>query len=227
VLDKVLMRVGNLESCPRTPKRWNLRLEPISVSPAPARGWQRGRPPISDNTPDQEPQPQPTELDPAQLLYLRQKLESEQNLPLGVLGGIAASFAGAAVWAGVTVVTGYQIGFVAVGIGFLVGFAIRALGKGVTNAFGVVGAVLSLFGCALGNLMAVTALVASQQEVPFLSILSQLNPEIIQELMVAFFSPMDVLFYGIALYYGYKLAFRQITPAELEHMLSGGASAPR
>ncbi len=180
---------------------------------------------MSDGIQSQEPQAPAAELDPAQLLYLRQKLESEQNLLLGIVGGIGAAIAGAAVWAGVTVVTGYQIGFMAIGIGFLVGFAIRALGKGVTNPFGVVGAVLSLLGCALGNLMAVTAMVAAEQEVPFLSVLSQLDPAIIQELMVAFFSPMDVVFYGIALYYGYKLAFRQITRAELEHMLSGGAPA--
>jgi hypothetical protein len=36
---------------------------------------------------------------------------------------------------------------------------------------------------------------------------------------------MDLLFYGIALYYGYRLAFRRLTGAELEQMLSGGAAA--
>jgi len=36
---------------------------------------------------------------------------------------------------------------------------------------------------------------------------------------------MDLLFYGIALYYGYKLAFRQLTEEELQRMLSGGAAA--
>ncbi len=167
---------------------------------------------------------EPTALDQSQVLYLQQQLESEQNLVLGALGGLGASLLGAAAWAGVTVVTGYQIGFMAIGIGFFVGFAVRSLGKGVSNVFGIVGAGLSLLGCALGNLLAVTALVARNEDVPFMAAVTQLDPDLIQELMVAFFSPMDVLFYAIALYYGYKLAFRQLTDADLQRMLSGGAS---
>jgi hypothetical protein len=133
-----------------------------------------------------------------------------------------AALVGAAAWAGVTVATGYQIGYMAIGVGFLVGYAIRLAGKGVTSVFGVVGAVLALLGCALGNLLAVTALLAQNDGIPFLQALPQLNPQLIQELMVAFFSPMDLLFYGIATYEGYQLSFRQLSPEELEGMLSGG-----
>ena len=164
------------------------------------------------------------QLDPAQVQYLQQQLESEQNLVLGVAGGLGASILGAAVWAGITVVSGYQIGIMAIGVGFLVGFVVRRLGRGVTNTFGIAGAALSLFGCALGNLLAVTALVAAEQGVAFGAALAQLNLELIQQLMVAFFSPMDLLFYAIAVYYGYKLSFRQITEADLQRMLSGGAA---
>lgn len=179
---------------------------------------------MADEVAPQESQASAPELDPAQIQFLRQRLESEQNLPLALAAGAAASLAGAAVWAGVTVVTGYQIGFMAIGIGFLVGFAVRSLGKGITNTFGVVGAFWSLLGCALGNLLAVTGVVAREQGVAFSSALSQLNPELIQQLMVAFFNPMDLLFYGIALYYGHRLAFRRLTGAQLEQMLSGGAA---
>jgi hypothetical protein len=166
-----------------------------------------------------------TQLDPSQVQYLQQRLESEQNLPLAFVGGLGASILGAGVWAGITVVSGYQIGFMAIGIGFLVGFVVRSLGNGITSTFGVLGAVLSLIGCALGNLLAVTALVAREQGVAFVDALSQLNPGLIQELMITFFGPMDLLFYAIALYYGYKLAFRQLTDEDLQRMLSGGAAA--
>ncbi len=168
-----------------------------------------------------EPEAQVVELDPAQIQYLQQQLETEQNLPLGIAGGVVASVAGAAVWAGITFATNYQIGFMAIGIGFLVGFAVRSLGKGVTNAFGVIGAGLSLFGCALGNLLAVTASVAKHYEVPFGSVLSHLNPQIISELMSASFSIMDILFYGIAVYYGFKLSFRRLSKEDLERLLPG------
>jgi hypothetical protein len=165
-----------------------------------------------------------TELDPAQIQYVQQQLQADQNLPLAAVAGLGASLVGAALWAGVTVVSGYQIGFMAIGIGFLVGFAVRSLGKGITSAFGVLGAAFSLLGCALGNLLAVTALVAREQGVPFLEAVAQLDADLIQSLMVETFTPMDLLFYAVALYYGYKLSFRQITDADLASKLSGAAA---
>jgi len=180
---------------------------------------------MSEDIPHTQEDDEAKQLDPSQIQYLQQRLESEQNLPLAAIGGFGAALLGAAVWAGITVVSGYQIGFMAIGIGFLVGFVVRSLGKGITSMFGILGAVLSLLGCALGNLLAITALVAHEQGVAFLNALSQLNPQLARELMVAFFGPMDLLFYAIALYYGYKLAFRQLTESDLQNMLSGGAAA--
>jgi hypothetical protein len=180
---------------------------------------------MSEDNEDRENQEAPSEIDPAQLEFLRQRLESEQNLIFGVVAGSIACLLGAAVWAGVTVATGYQIGFMAIGVGFLVGFAIRVAGKGITSVFGVLGAILSLLGCALGNLLAVTSIVAQNDGASFLAAVAQLTPELMQRLMVASFSPMDLLFYGIALYEGYRLAFRQVSREELERMLSGGAAA--
>jgi hypothetical protein len=33
------------------------------------------------------------------------------------------------------------------------------------------------------------------------------------------FSPMDILFYGIAVYEGYRLSFREISDKDLDQML--------
>ena len=179
----------------------------------------------SDPSQPFQSQPQERALDPAQLAYLQQRLEADQNLLAGLGAGLVAALVGAAAWAGITVATGYQIGFMAIGVGILVGYAVRVAGKGVTSLFGVVGAALSLLGCALGNLLAVTAIAAANDGVSLLDALPQLTPQLVQELMVTFFSPMDLLFYGIALYEGYRLSFRQLGPTELDGMLSGG-SAP-
>ena len=160
-------------------------------------------------------------LDPAQAEYLRNRLLSEQNLLAGALGGIVASIGGAAAWAMVTVVTGYQIGFMAIGVGLLVGYAVRFLGKGITPPFGIVGGALALVGCAVGNLLAVTAIIAGNDDVPLLEALTQLTPALSWDLMVAFFSPMDLLFYAIAVYEDYKLSFRQISQQELGEILAG------
>lgn len=169
-----------------------------------------------------QPEGEGAGLDPTQAHYLRQRLEGEQNLALGLVAGLAAAAAGAAGWAVITVATGYQIGFMAIGVGFLVGYAVRAGGKGVTMPFGVAGAGLSLVGCAVGNLLALVAMLAGHEGVPFLEAVGQLDVDLAQELMVAGFSPIDLLFYGIALYEGYRLSFRQLDGAQLERMLHGG-----
>lgn len=162
------------------------------------------------------------QLDPTQVQYLQQRLHGEQNFVLGALAGAAAAAAGAAAWAAITVLTGYQIGFMAIGVGFLVGLAVRTAGKGVSAPFGVVGAVLALLGCGAGNLLAITALVAGHEGVAFADALRQLDVALARELLVAGFSPMDLLFYGIAVYEGYRLSFRELDDAQLERMLHGG-----
>lgn len=180
---------------------------------------------MSDDTEVRDPEPEaeaPT-LDPAQVAYLEQRLQSEQNLPLGAIAGAAAALVGAAAWAGITVATGYQIGFMAIGVGFLVGFAVRIAGRGVSTPFGVIGAVLALAGCALGNLLAVTAIVAAANDVSLLEALPQLDFPLVRELMVATFGYMDLLFYGIAVYEGYRLSFRELGAGEVQSMLGGGA----
>jgi len=143
-------------------------------------------------------------------------LRSEQNLAMGVFAGFVAAIAGAAAWGVVTAYAEYQIGWMAIGIGFIVGFAVRIVGKGIDTSFGVISAVLSLFGCVLGNLWTMTYFIAAQQGVPLLKAVSQLNPDIAVKIMVSTFNYMDLVFYGLALYFGYKYGFRQITEDELK-----------
>ena len=143
-------------------------------------------------------------------------LRSEQSLAMGVSAGLIAAIAGAAAWGVVTAYTGNQVGWMAIGVGFMVGFAVRVAGKGIDPAFGVVSAVLSMLGCVLGNLWTMTYFIAAKQGVPFLKAVSQLNPEIAVNIMVSTFNYMDVVFYSLALYFGYKYGFRRITKDELK-----------
>lgn len=159
--------------------------------------------------------PEEASIDPLIVQAAMQRLRSEQNLVLAILAGGAAAFLGASIWAAITMAVGYQIGWMAVGVGFLVGCAVRTFGKGIDRSYGVVGAVSSLAGCAAGNLLAVVGLVAKHQNIPVSEILGKLNPEVVASLMRATFNPMDLLFYGIAVYEGYRFSFREITKSDL------------
>jgi hypothetical protein len=126
---------------------------------------------------------------------------------LAALGaGLVAAIAGAAIWAAITVATGYQIGFMAIGVGFLVGYAVRVAGKGRGQRFAIAGAVLALAGCVLGNLLTVVGAVAETENLPFFSVLSKLTPSASIELLKLSFQPMDLLFYAIAVYEGFKVS---------------------
>jgi hypothetical protein len=50
-----------------------------------------------------------------------------------------------------------------------------------------------------------------------------MQPTVAMELLVATFSPMDLLFYGIAVYEGYHLSFRQVTDQELAELTSSNS----
>jgi hypothetical protein len=161
------------------------------------------------------PQAEPS-IDPVKLQFALNQLRSSQNLGSGALAGAVAAAIGAVAWAGITVATHYQIGFMAVGIGVLVGYALRTFGRGVDTAFGVAGAALAFLGCAAGNLLTGCVVIALSQEVPVSAVLTSLDGSLASEIMVAMFSPVDLLFYGLATYEGYKLSFRTVTAAELE-----------
>ena len=107
----------------------------------------------------------------------------------------------------------------AVGVGILVGFAVRIAGKGLDQSYGIVGAALALLGCALGNILTYTYFIAVDEGVAFMDIFSQLTVGITISLLGATFEAMDVLFYGLAVYCGYKYAFRELTQADFDRAL--------
>jgi hypothetical protein len=164
-------------------------------------------------------------LQPAQRAFVKQRLISQQNLALAVVGGGLAAALGAAGWALITVVSGYELGIVAIAVGALVGLAVRRMGRGVTPVFAAVGGVLALFACGAGNLLAAAALVARHGGVPLSAVLARLDLPTSRHLMVAFSTPMDVLFYAIAVMVGFRSSVRPVDAGEVRALLSG-PSAP-
>ena len=167
----------------------------------------------SSQTP--ETQGQRLTVNESQLDELRNSLKDEQNFQLAIGIGAIVTIVCAILWAVITLATGYQIGYMAVGVGFVVGYAVRYAGKGIDQKFGVLGAVLALLGCLLGNLFSQVGFAAEYYEVSFFEVFSVLAFGDIIDIMIESFAIMDVLFYGIAIYEGYKFAFRQLTEDEL------------
>ena len=82
--------------------------------------------------------------------------EPRGNFALAIGAGLTAAIVGAAVWAIITITIKYQIGWMAIGVGFLVGFAISYAG-GTGVGFRILGALLALLGCVAGNFLSIVA----------------------------------------------------------------------
>jgi hypothetical protein len=131
-----------------------------------------------------------------------------QNFNLAILAGIGAAVLGAALWAVVTVATKTELGLMAILVGFLVGRAIRAVGHGVDKKFGYLGAGCALIGCIVGNVLSDIGFYANIRGIGFGQALSDLDMALLTRLVTTFSQPMDLLFYGIAIYEGYKFSFK-------------------
>jgi hypothetical protein len=136
------------------------------------------------------------------------ELDFESNLMLGLIGGGIAMLVSAVLWGIITFVTGFQISWMAIGVGFFVGIAIQKLGNGKTLTYGVSGAVLSFLGCLLGNLFFYSGILAREWEVSFFDVLFAFvtQPDFLVEIFTVAFDFRDLLFYAVAAYIGFRAA---------------------
>jgi hypothetical protein len=137
-----------------------------------------------------------------------EQFDDQPNFFMGLIGGVIAMLFGAVAWGAITYLTDYQIGWMSIGVGFLIGVAMRIFGKGKTITFGIAGAVLALIGCLLGNLMFYSGVIAREEGMSFLNVffLLLLNPAAAIEVFTLAFEFMDLLFYALAAYAGYSAA---------------------
>lgn len=140
------------------------------------------------------------------------ELKQHQDMVFAVVGGLFVSVISALIWAAITVSTEYQIGYMAIAVGFAVGMGVRFFGAGIEPVYGYLGGFLALLGCALGNLFSQVGFIAHYQQLSYWNTLMLMlaDFEVIIDVFAESFSPMDLLFYGIAIAEGYKFAFRPI-----------------
>lgn len=137
-----------------------------------------------------------------------EQLDDQPNLLMGLIGGAIAMLVGAIAWGAITYFSEYQIGWMAIGVGFLVGLAIKFFGRGKTVMFGIAGAVLALIGCVLGNLIFYSGVIAQEEGAAFMEVFFffLLSPVASIELFTVAFDFMDILFYALAAYAGFSTA---------------------
>lgn len=147
-----------------------------------------------------------------------QELKKEQSLPAAIFVGIFIGILAAIGWAILTVITGMQIGLVAIAIGAAVGLGIGHFGKGLDSIFGICGAIIAVFSCVLGNFLSIIGFVANAENYGYFETLLYFDYSYTFEVLKESASVMDFFFYAIAAAEGYKFSFRKITEKELHDL---------
>ncbi|MDR3245936.1 MAG: hypothetical protein LBT50_05830 [Prevotellaceae bacterium] len=141
---------------------------------------------------------------PPQIVVNRASI-SKPNFIAAIIVGALTSIACAIVWAVITVTIDRQFAMVAVIFGVAVGFAIRYAGKGTTIQFGILSALLSLLACVLGDYLSIVGYIANKLETSYFETMSVINISLITENIDGY----TLLFYGVALYVGFKTAINK------------------
>lgn len=175
----------------------------------------------SENEPQEIPvdstsDPSEPDVSQEEIEHIISALHAQQNLPMGIVAGLIASIISAVAWAAITVATEYQIGWLAIAVGFFVGYAVRIGGKGISKIFGIVGASLAIIAVLGGNFLSLIGFIANEHNLGYFEVLRHFPYSETFEFMKETFSPIDLLFYGLALWEGYSFSFRQITPEMIE-----------
>ena len=137
------------------------------------------------------------------------KLRKQQNMKLAILGGLSAFLFCSVLWALLTRITDYQVGYMAIGIGLIVGFAVRYSGRGYHWKFGLIGAIYSVLSIIVGNLIMVAQYISHTENIPHFDVIITVYFEIILAIILSLFESIDILFYGIAMYVAFKISYRR------------------
>jgi len=135
-------------------------------------------------------------------------IKAQQNFPASIPAGVAAAVVGAGIWALTVFATEMKLGLIAIVVGAIVGYAVRAAGRGIEQKFGVLGAICAALGWALGTMLSDVVFLAKHVGRPFTDVLTSLGIDGTLSFVTSAFEPMDLVFLGIAVYEGYKLSFR-------------------
>lgn len=149
---------------------------------------------------------------------LRRELAAQEgapsDVPMALLAGGAGAVVAAVAWAAIEVATGFRIGFVSVGVGWLVGWAVaQSVGASRNVTLQVVAAAWSIGGLVLAR-YAVFAHAVKQELDSVGTPVGYFNPVIVAEFQVALpqlLSFFDVLWVALAV----STAWRALAPANV------------
>ena len=133
----------------------------------------------------------------------------EENLLFGILAAAVAAAMGAGIWLGIVVGIGLHVEYaVPIGMGVLVGLAVRQIGNGTGMLFGIIGVVFTLIGCLGGEILtAVQPLTTPQHDL--YNILTTVDLTQVLSRILDKTDPIMYLIYAIGAFVAYRFSIRE------------------
>lgn len=127
----------------------------------------------------------------------------------GGIGGLIGALVGGFVWGQIVKITEYEVGYVAIGVGFLCGWAVGFFSQGGRGVpFQFIAAVTSVLGIFFGKYYAVYLILVKEYGPDFskeVSLFSNDYFEFFREIISEVSEPIDFLFYGLAIYTAWRM----------------------
>lgn len=133
---------------------------------------------------------------------------AEESEAKGWLGGALGALAGAMFLGIIAATLGVWLKWLSIGIGFMVAFGVRRLGKGSSKRFGVIGATCAFVGCVIAYHLACCFVFAREQEVSVLEFVR--GVESWSSFMIDVLGPRDFAIYIAAIAAGYKFSYSNL-----------------
>jgi hypothetical protein len=148
---------------------------------------------------------------------VEQQTASGNTYPLAVLGGLVGTLVSAAIWAAIVVVTNYEVGYVAILVGFLTGFGVKL---GARKARGkelqILAAALSVVGLAAAKyfIFAYTFVKIVSERGSEMSVFDPIIFHTFGDKIGSMLSPFDLLWLFLAVGAAYKVPAPSIINVE-------------
>ncbi len=130
------------------------------------------------------------------------------NYPLGILLGLVFGLIGAGIWALITKLTGYNLGIIAIAVGFLVSQGFVIAGRSTKLAMGITAAIIALISVFFGNIVNGFLQIADYHNKTFFYVLMNFDYEnYLVDLIIKVHNLYDIIFYGIAMLTAFRRSF--------------------
>ena len=159
---------------------------------------------------------------------LADKLISEQNFPAAVIAGAVATVLAAAAYGIITARWAFSYGFVAAGVGIVIGLSMQFLGRGISMKFAVLATVYTIAGCVLGNVFRVIMELARASATSPIDVIQNNSLSMLADQSLSYVSPVDLVYWFIAVFCAVFFAKRPLSSHRWQaRKVRGARSQPR